>query len=145
MTHPGSLEVAFSQGHFWSHAISQVITGPPGPGTWSSQQLRDVHQTSRHQKHLTRANGIFLFFLTYIYFQGKFTPLSRRENNIVCPDYNVTTLQCNYKNNHRRAVLLRFHQVSGSQVVTCCRFIKGSELWGQGGVGVVREGQKPTG
>ena len=72
------------------------------------------------------------FLLIYIYFQGKFTPLSRRENSAVCPDYNVSTLQCDYKNNHRKGVLLSFHQVSGSHVVTCCRFTKGSELRGRG-------------
>ena len=69
--------------------------------------------------------NLFFFFLTYIYFQGKFTPLSRRENGIMCPDYNVTTLQCNYKNNHKKTVF-SFHQVSGSDMVTS-RFIKGSE------------------
>ena len=132
MARPGSLEVAFSQGHSWSHAVSQVITGPPGPGTWSSQQLRDGHQTSRHQKHLTRANGIFLFFLFTFISKENSHPYQEERTSAVCPDYNVTTLQCNYKNNHRKGVLLSFHQVSGSHMVTCCRFTNGSELRGRG-------------
>lgn len=72
-------------------------------------------------------------FFSYLYlFSRKNSHPCQEKRTVLCVlDHNVTTLRCNYINKHKKTVLLSFHQVSGSDVVTRLLY-KGEQAVGVG-------------